>query len=397
MTKKAEPRFLESAHFIEFWTKGMGKRLVDWSGAKPSLEGFENLSPLYYEVDTLSDQVVNDTYKAMPYPKASSLVSRYMKKQLTKSDPKIESLESLLSQMRSRPDWFNLELANAGARLCMRAGVTSLMVLRDYTLMGGYDFSYLAKPLIFTGQLKKGAVKRLKDTLEFWVLVTRENAISPGSEAFELILKTRLMHSYARLSIKENAEHWDKELWGEPINHFDMIATYLGFSMVYLHGLSMQGIKITTREELGVFHLWKYVGNLLGIPLEYLPDNKKQAVELFYKWMTLQDKADQDSKDLAQALLRENLESTIHPYHFQRKLLLNLHQSMSTFFLDPQILQRLGIPKTDSLGLFPRVNKKINQVSQKLLHSSSANGATKLVKLGDSAQRKVLQDYRTHN
>ncbi|MHA6726985.1 oxygenase MpaB family protein [Chryseobacterium sp. A301] len=397
MTKIAQPRFHQSPHFKEFWTKGMGKRLLDWSGGQPSLEGFEKRSPLYYQIDSLADQVVTDTYKAMPYPKASSLISKYIKKENTASEPQVESLVKLLTQMRTRPDWYNPELANLGARLCMRGGVNSLMVLRDYSLMGGYEFAYLAKPLIYTGQLKKGAVKRLKDTLEFWVLVTRENAITPGSEAFELILKTRLMHSYARLSILENAQDWNTELWGEPINHFDMIATYLGFSLVFLHGLSQLGVKISTREELGVFHLWKYVGTLLGIPTEHLPDNKKQAVEIFYQWSTLQDKADADSKELAQALLRENLESTIQPYQFQRKLLLNLHQSMSTFFLDPPILQRLAIPETDTLGLFPKLNWGLNQVAQKLLHSSSAKSATRLVKLGDRAQRQVLTDYRTHS
>ncbi len=397
MTRKAEPRFAQSAHFKEFWEKGMGKRLLDWSGASPTLEGFEALAPLYYQVDTLSDQVVLDTYKAMPYPKASSLISSYLTNDTGPTTERIESLENLLGSMRQRPEWFNTELANVGARLCMRAGVSALMVLRDYSLMGGYEFAYLGKPLIYTGALKKGAVKRLKDTLEFWVLVTRENALTPGSEAFNLIFKTRLMHSYARVEIKEKKKDWDLELWGEPINHFDMIATYLGFSMVFSHGLYQLGIKLTSREELGVFHLWKYIGTLLGIPVEYLPDTKTQAVELFYKWSSIQDKADQDSKDLAQALLRENLESTIQPHMFQRKLLLKLHQSMSTYFLDPPILERLGIPLTDRLGLFPKLNTGINRALQNLLHAPSATSATRLVRLGDRAQREVLTDYRTHS
>ncbi|HAI80567.1 MAG TPA: DUF2236 domain-containing protein, partial [Chryseobacterium sp.] len=119
-----------------------------------------------------------------------------------------------------------------GARLCMRSGTNALIILRDFVLMGGYDYAYLNKPLIFTGALKKGAVKRLKDTLEFWVHVTREDALKVNSEAYQLIIRTRLMHSYARLKIKEKAKDWDYEIWGEPINFWDMIATYTGFSLV---------------------------------------------------------------------------------------------------------------------------------------------------------------------
>src|SRR5690606_1403958 len=98
---------------------------------------------------------------------------------------------------------FDKDLANVGARFCMRTGTNALIVLRDFSLMGGYDFASLNKPLIYTGALKKGAVKRLKDTLEFWVNVTREDALKVNSEAYQLIVRTRLMHSYARLKIRE--------------------------------------------------------------------------------------------------------------------------------------------------------------------------------------------------
>ena len=150
--------------------------------------------------------------------------------------------------MQETPAWFNEDLANIGARFCMRSGKNALIILRDFTLMGGYDFAYLNKPLIFTGALKKGAVKRLKDTLEFWVNVTRENALKTNSEAYQLMVRTRLMHSYARVKIKEKTENWDYKNWGEPINSWDMIATYTGFSLVFMQGLKKLGVKISEQE-----------------------------------------------------------------------------------------------------------------------------------------------------
>ena len=298
--------------------------------------------------------------------------------------------------MQNVPDWFDENLATMGARFCMRTGTNALIILRDFTLMGGYDFAYLNKPLIFTGALKKGAVKRLKDTLEFWVHVTRENALKINSEAYQLIVRTRLMHSYARLTIKKKSENWDYENWGEPINSWDMIATYTGFSLVTMQGLKKLGIKISDEEEKGVFHLWKYIGYLLGIPEEFLPENRQQAVEQFYLWNSIQDKGDEDSAHLAKALLDENMENTIYKFQFQRKLLLNLHQGMNWFLLDKEINERLKIPSVTSSKIFPKLIIKLNHFTQKYFDLKNPEKYQKLVEIGNKQQMQVLEDYIKH-
>src|SRR5690554_6844615 len=62
---------------------------------------------------------------------------------------------------------------------------------------------------------------------------------------------------------------------GQPINWWDRTTTPNGFTLVLLHGLKKLGNFFTEEEELGMFHLWKYISYLLGVPEEYLPDNKK--------------------------------------------------------------------------------------------------------------------------
>lgn len=396
MITKAKPTFYNSEHFRQFWEHGNGAELIRWAGTKPDISAFEKYAHLYYEVDEAGDAAVSDTYLKLPYNEASALVQKYTQNKLSESDDAPESIKNLFRQMQHIPDWFDEELANQGARFCMRSGTNALIVLRDFTLMGGYDFSYLNKPLIFTGALKKGAVKRLKDTLEFWIHVTRENALNLNSEAYQLIVRTRLMHSYARLSIKKKVENWDYENWGEPINHWDMIATYTGFSLVTMQGLKKLGIRISDEEETGVFHLWKYIGYLLGIPPEYLPENRQQAVEQLYLWSTTQDKSDADSVQLAKALLDENLTNTIYKFRFQRKLLLNLHQSMNWFLLDKELNERLQIPEVGMTSVFPKMIIQANRISQKIFKSENPEKYRKLVEIGNKQQMKVLDDYIKH-
>lgn len=391
------PKYQNSTHFKNFWEDGNGKELLEWSDAKPKIEIFEKYSSLYHQVDELGDDLVKETYLKLPYKEASAIIQKYASNPISENENAAESLKNFFLQMQEIPAWYDENLANIGARFCMRTGKNALIVLRDFTLMGGYDYAFLSKPLIFTGALKKGAVKRLKDTLEFWVKVTRENSLRTNSEAYQLIVRTRLMHSYARLKIKEKAENWNFENWGEPINHWDMISTYTGFSLVFMQGLKKLGITISEEEEKGVFHLWKYIGYLLGIPAEVLPKNKKDAVNQFYWWTTLQEKADEDSIHLAEALLQENLDNTIYKYSFQRKTLLKLHQSMNWFLLDKEINERLQIPKPRGIfAAFPKLIKGGNTISQKIFDINQPEKYQKLVTIGDKEQTDVLADYIKH-
>ena len=193
----AEPRFIHSQHFKNFWEVGNGKQLLEWANTKINPQKFHQFAHLYYEVDFIGDNVVKETYLRLPFHEANSLINKYSESKITLDEQVPENMKKLFLQLQEIPKWFDENLANIGARFCMRTGTNALIILRDFTLMGGYDFAYLNKPLIFTGALKKRAVKRLKDTLEFWVNVTRENGLKINSEAYKLIVKTRLMHSYA--------------------------------------------------------------------------------------------------------------------------------------------------------------------------------------------------------
>ncbi len=394
--KLAKPTFYNSPHFKHFWEQGNGKEVLDWANLSVDITEFNQYAHLYYQYDKLADTVVKETYLKLPYKEASAIIHLAASGIISENDDLPSSLKALFLEMQTVPEWFDQNLANIGARFCMRSGTNALIILRDFSLMGGYDYAYLNKPLIFTGILKKGAVKRLKDTLEFWIGVTRENALKVNSEAYQLIVRTRLMHSYARLKIKSESLDWNYENWGEPINFWDMIATYTGFSLVLMQGLHKLGIQISHEEEKGVFHLWKYIGYLLGIPEEYLPENRQEAVKQLYLWSMVQDKGDENSAELAKALLDENLENTIYKYPFQRKLLLKLHQSMNWYLLDKEINERLQIPEAHFTSFFPKVIIGANKLAQKVFNLNNPKKYNKLVKIGHRDQMNVLKDYIKH-
>jgi hypothetical protein len=382
-----QPRFKDSPHFKDFWTKGNGKQLIDFSGAEISFDRFEEFAPFFYHVDEAGDSVVKDVYLTKKFHEASAEIEHYIRNGVSEDDHVPESVKKLFSQTQKKPDWLDDNLLKSGAELCMRSNLDSLISLRDYCLMGGYDYAYLNKPLIVTEALKKGAVKRLSETLDFWVNATRYDALEIHAKGYEFAIKTRLIHSYARLSIKKHYKDWDTENWGEPINSWDMMATYIGFSLVFLHSLKKLGNTFSAEEEQGIFHLWKYVGYLLGIPENLLPDDKKQAVEYFYLWTSIQPPSDKDSVLLAHSLLNESIENPILKFQFQRKNLRYLHICCTWFLLDDEVCKRLQIPDVSNRNVFPITKKIINKTYDNLVSRSTR------IKRGNKAQLKVLEDY----
>lgn len=382
-----QPRFKDSSHFKNFWESGNGKQLIEFSGAEVSLKDFGKFASYYYHVDDIGDEVVKDVYLTKKFHEASREIEHYIRNGVSDNDNVPESVKKLFSQTQAIPEWLDRNLLKSGAELCMRSGLDALISLRDYCLIGGYDYAYLNKPLIVTEALKKGAVKRLSETLDFWVNATRYNALEIHAKGYEFAIKTRLIHSYARLSIKKYYKDWDTESWGEPINSWDMMATYIGFSLVFLHSLQKLGNTFSVEEEQGIFHLWKYIGYLLGIPEDLLPNDKKQATEYFYLWTSVQPPSDEDSVLLAHSLLNESLENPILKFKFQRRNLRYLHICCTWFLLDDEVCKRLQIPDVSNKRGFPNTKRFFNKVYTAMVSRKAQ------IKSGNKKHLKVLKDY----
>ena len=388
-----QPRFKNAPHFKHFWEKGNGKKLIDWTNAEVNFNRFDEFAPLFYQVDQKGDDVVRDLFLKKPFPEAMKEIEGYIRNGVSSKDNVPESVKQLFKECQTVPSWVDHKLLKRGAEVCMKSGVDALISLRDYSLMGGYDFAYLNKPLIFTSALKKGAIKRLGKTLEFWVKATRYDAMNIHAQGYEMAIKVRLIHSYSRIMIQQKALDWDEEKWGKPINLWDMTATYCGFSLVFLHGLHLLNRSISKEDERGVMHLWKYIGYILGIPSAYLPNTLKEAVEQFYPWTSIQDSADEDSIHLAIALLEEPIENPILKYRFQRKLLRNAHNGCSALFLDKNVFERLHLHKTKSSFWFPKLVRFMNGMQSFLVHSRIISEKRQILK-GSKIQEKIMKDYQ---
>lgn len=383
-----------SPGFSEHWSHGSGKRMLSQLSSIPDQSQIQNASHYYWECDTLSDEIIRDVFQPMGYRKAHELFNDILKQGVDQLPNAPESLRTLFQETQKPPDWLDEELLEKGAAFCRRTGPLGLIILRNYSLMGGYESSAINKPLIYTGALKKGAAKRMAETMSFWVDVTGKDALKPYAIGFNTTLHVRIIHALARTYIRKLPD-WSDEQWGIPLNQGDMVATNLGFSLVFLDGLRKQGFKPSSQEIHGLFHFWKYVGFLLGIPLHYLPDNEEQAIESLYLWTMNQPAADHGSKALVHALMEAPLLGTYPKSLWQKKLLVKIYLGYNRYFLGKRSCERMSLPNT-CFRFIPFIVTFINSCYERWIGSSFSH-YQKAMNFGRKQQEDIRNEFLKEN
>ena len=67
------------------------------------------------------------------------------------------------------------------------------------------------------------------------------------SAGFTSTIYVRFIHALVRRQLKKSSR-WDSEVWGIPLNQFDLAMTNLAFSSVVLLGIRALGIWPTKQE-----------------------------------------------------------------------------------------------------------------------------------------------------
>lgn len=359
-----------SPGFSQHWKEPAGKRMLKRIRSLPTEEDIKKFNTLYVKSDTEADQVVLDLFEGLGHKRGHALLNTLLN-QGPKSIPDMpESLRRLYVESLIVPLWVDEKHIKAGIEFCQRAGLYSLITLRNYSLMGGYESAAINKPLIFTGALKAGPAKRLADTVAFWVDVTGDDALKPKAVGFNSALRVRIIHAMARLYTRKSQD-WSDEQWGIPVNAGDMVATYLGFSLVFLEGLYMLGFRPTEEEVRGVFHVWKYIGHLLGIDHNLLPDNEDEAIQTLYKWTMTQPPADSDTIALAHAIMNAPLTASFPKKMWQKKLLIKIYLGFNQYYLGRHACKRMALPET-LFRFVPYFLALINKLREYRINASSA-------------------------
>lgn len=273
-----------------------------------------------------------------------------------RNDSLTPELRLLLQHAEQLPRWLDSKLLEIGARTSMRTSLAGSFILRDLSLMGGYRSSGANKPLTFTHALQAATFRRLEETMCFWMDVSLPGNMSRYQPGYQSAVRVRVMHAVARAGIL-NSGRWRSCDWGLPINQADMLATNLLFSASYIIGLKELGIRLSQEEQLGLVHLWRYVGYLMGVKEELLPEDVTSAMRTAWLIGATQPEADEDSRRLAEAL---RLAPYARPEYRGRAWLARAEEhyrtGLSRYLMGDEAADELGLPDTPAKHL-PRWSK----------------------------------------
>lgn len=171
------------------------------------------------------------------------------------------------------------ELLKKGQDFFEEKGDLYLAMLGFYSLPYCYAFADGAQVLVRSRRILDQIGERLGETGSFLLELFRPGAFQGAKQAFLVCAKVRLIHAFSRYFIRMHARDWDPA-FGQPINQEDLIGTNLAFSLMVLRGFRKMGVKLTEEETSTVLSYWHWVGQLMGLDVDYWPTNSKEAFEL---------------------------------------------------------------------------------------------------------------------
>ena len=207
----------------------------------------------------------------------------------------------LLDEAATVPAWVDFEQMLPGSKLGLRTPVQSGLALVLGSLVESYASAKGAKVLIRGGRLHSQVIARLRDTTNFVLQVAAARGPRPGTPAHRHIVRTRMVHAFVRHGVLKRGD-WREE-WGAPINQEDYASTLLAFCHVYLRCMHALGVDVTDEEERSVHHLYRWVGQVMGVAPELLSATREEERLLYLHITRRQLHPDDDSRVLARALI----------------------------------------------------------------------------------------------
>jgi hypothetical protein len=325
--------------------KRFGDR-VEWLGAHLS------------ECDPLADRLI-DCFSSLGEEKGWNLFEQALHGGIGKVTNPPKQMVDFFESVEEVPSWVDFGVVNRGGEPLLRATAFAALTLGLKCLVLGYCSPGGNKPLVFSGRLQQRAARRLNETAKYAYEVSQPDGMRQGAAGYGMTLRVRLVHAKVRSLIRRSGK-WRPEIWGEPINQHDMVATLLLFSAALTEGLRQYGFHISSEEADHQVALWRYVGKLMGVAEALRPKTVAEAYEIGELILATQGPPDQDSRNLVHALVHAPVE--VAKSEKEREMArrqLGVAYGMCRHLIGDDLADQLELPRTFGRHIIPVVRNVI--------------------------------------
>ena len=218
-----------------------------------------------------------------------------------------------LADRPALPPWADVERMRHGAHFFNTWGLQLGLGLFLHSLPLAYASHDGAQVLALTSELETNAKRRVLETAQFVLDITRTGALEPGGQGYDSARRVRLVHAGVRQLIATDTRipkradvtggpHWDPN-WAAPINQEHLLGAMISWSSSLLHVLDRLHITYNESAASDYCHLWNIAGWLLGIDPAILPIERGDLDRLEVLIRQRNEKASAEGVALTKALL----------------------------------------------------------------------------------------------
>lgn len=258
-------------------------------------------------------------------------------------------LVAFLNEMEQVPDWIDMSLVRAGARLNRNAVAHASPFLIRGAFFATFLNEYAALPMALTGMLSnQTAVRRIFETATFFAVMTLPGAVERKGAGFKAAAMVRLMHSMVRFNILSRGMGWDVAKYGIPIPQVDQMPAGLISANLAARRAVRQGLQQFSPHDRARVEFARYQCFLLGLPRDLLGTTPQELMRVAsMRAATLRDGYNDAT---CGALMRATMQAQLFDDSWMGKLLQVIEPSFAKFFCtrnfltnNPERAQQIGI------------------------------------------------------
>ncbi len=299
---------------------------------------------LMWEADPLADAVANDPSGAA----AGKAVRILMTEGIGALSVVPVSVQALLDHLTADPAWLDRAALDRAADVLVRYSAQWGLVLGAASLLAGADNWIAARPLLLTGRYGHQPAVRSIEVGEWLSQVVRPGGMAIDGPGFQHTVRVRMIHAHVRRFINRGDE-WDPEAWGVPIPQPYMGFTLAEFGHISIAAMEKIGVRLRRDELDDIYHLWRYVGHLIGVDPRLNPVDEAGHIRIEELYKLTSPGPDEYSRDFVRALTEEYLAPQLAtilagPEAWRRKASEQLMYGMSRVFLGQEASDALDVP-----------------------------------------------------
>jgi hypothetical protein len=253
--------------------------------------------------DPLADAVVNDNFGQTS---ATTAVWTALADGIDSVPNAPESLRALFTFLDDEPDWVEHDRLDRAADALIRHTAALGIVLGAASLVRGACNTIAGKPLALTGRYVSQPAIRSVEVGEWLRNVITPGGMRRGGDGFAYTVRVRVIHAQVRRALV-GLGVWDGDDWGLPIPQPYMAFTLAEFGHIAIDAMYKVGVRFSDRELADIYHLWRYVGHVVGMDERLNPTSEADQIRIEELYRLTSPGPSEDDREFVVALTDDYL------------------------------------------------------------------------------------------